>query len=154
MAAQYCPGLDAGLVAQFSLVHDLQEIYKGDIWTFDISQEDLEIKRAAEKEAVARLLSELPSYTAELLARYEEQVEPEARFVRCVDKLMPAIIMIHSGEASTFKEDYGIKSADDILKNRKTRTDRLRNMYPEFDFIHILRDTVSKTSVKQLFPDE
>jgi len=154
LAADYYPNLDVGLVAQFSLAHDLPEVYTGDVRTFNISSEDRAKKEQAEKEALARLLQELPPYTAQLLERYERQIEPEARFVRFVDKLLPAIITIVASDANTFKEDYGMTSAAAVLKDREARTTQLQAMFPEFQFIHMVRDMLSKTSLEHLFPGE
>lgn len=154
LAATYHPDLDVGLVAQFSVVHDLPELYTGDVWTFGISVEDRAAKEAAEKEATARLLKELPPYTAQLLARYEQQEELEARFVRFVDKVLPSIINIMAGDANTFSQDYGMRSRADVLRQREARTAQLRELFPEFEFVHMVRDLLSKTSLAHLFPDE
>lgn len=151
LAATYFPHLDTGLVAQFSAVHDLPEIYAGDVWTFNISEHKLAQKILSEKEASSKLINELPPYTATLLSRYEEQVEPEARFVRFVDKLMPAIINVLAGEANTFKQDYGIIDIDDLKKGVAERTARLQAMFPEFPFIHLVDELVSKTSHNYVF---
>jgi putative hydrolase of HD superfamily len=152
IAANYYPDLDTGLVAQFSLVHDLPETYTGDVWTFNISDDDRAKKEAAEKEATAKLIQELPPHTAQLLKRYENQEEVEARFVRFVDKILPAIINTWAGDANTFKQDYGMASAADVLEKREARTAKLQAMFPEFQFIHLVRDLISKTSVEHMFP--
>ncbi|NTW62167.1 HD domain-containing protein [Candidatus Saccharibacteria bacterium] len=151
LAADYYPELDIGLVAQFSLVHDLPEIYAGDVWTFSISDEDRAKKEEAERRATQKLMTELPTHTAQLLKRYEKQIEPEAKFVRFVDKLLPAIINIMAGDACTFKEDNGVITTDDAHAGHKIRTARYQAMFPEFPFIHMVRELVSKTSVDHVF---
>ncbi|MEI6850606.1 MAG: HD domain-containing protein [Candidatus Saccharibacteria bacterium] len=153
LAADYYPNLDLGLVSQFSIVHDLPESYAGDVRTFGISDEDLKMKEIAEQKATERLLKELPPYTAQLLKRYEEQIEPEARFVRFIDKLIPAIINIMAGDANTFMEDYGLTNVDELNAGRDERTAKLQKMFPEFQFIHLVRELVSKTSVEHVFKD-
>lgn len=151
LAADYFPDLDVGLVAQFSLVHDLPEVYTGDVWTFNISDEDRALKEAAEKVATARLLEELPPYMAQLLERYEKQEEREARFVRFVDKLLPAVINAMAGDANTFSEDYGVMSAEDLLRTRAARTSKLQEQFPDFPMIHMVRDLISATSSRIIF---
>lgn len=151
LAADYYPELDAGLVAQFSLVHDLPESYAGDTWTLDISDEDRAKKESAEAKATTKLLKELPPHTAELLKRYEQQIEPEARFVRLVDKLTPTIINILTGEASTFQEDHGITSVEDLIAGHELNKERLQKMFPEFQFIHSVRELISNTSAEHIF---
>jgi putative hydrolase of HD superfamily len=153
LAANYYPELDTGLVAQFSLVHDMPEVYTGDVWTFNISDEDRANKEFAEKAAVEQLLHELPPYLAGLLRRYEEQTEPEARFVRFVDKILPAIINIMAGEVCTFKEDYGVTTLEELNASRGVRTAKLQEMFPEFQFVHVVRDLISATSAAHVFPE-
>lgn len=154
LAADYYPELDAGLVAQFSLVHDLPESYSGDVWTFQITEEDRIKKEAAEKQATQQLLRELPPHTAQLLKRYEQQVEPEARFVRFVDKLTPAIINIMAGDAITFVEDHGITTIEELKAGHAERAEKLQKMFPEFQFIHLVRELISDTSARHVFKDK
>ena len=153
IAADFHPELDTGLVAQFSLVHDLPEVHVGDVPTFDISDEDRAAKEAAEKVATDRLLKELPPHLAQLLERYEEQVEPEARFVRFIDKLLPAVIHAAAPEANreVFKQKYNMTTAQEIELNEPVRTAHLQKMFPEFDFIHIVRALVIRSSRDRVF---
>ncbi|MDB5179488.1 MAG: hypothetical protein JWN12_120 [Candidatus Saccharibacteria bacterium] len=162
LAADFYPDLDIGLVSQFSLVHDLPEVYAGDVWTFDISDEERAKKEATEAQATTRLLKELPPHMAQLLERYEAQVEPEARFVRFVDKLLPAIINIMAGDANTFKEDYNVASIGDLLKSHEGHRQELLRKFPEFDSIHIVKDLLfdslsnyvySSQNYKNIFKD-
>lgn len=154
MADAFFPELDVGLVARFSLVHDLAEIYTGDTWTFDISNEELENKEIAEKKALAKLAKELPPNTKQLLMRYEEQLEPESRFVRFVDKLLPAAINIISKDVTTFKEDYGIEDSDEAYRKAQKRIYRLQRMFPEFPLVHFVHVHLSTTSHNYIFKDE
>jgi 5'-deoxynucleotidase YfbR-like HD superfamily hydrolase len=154
LAADYYPELDVGLVSQYSLVHDLPESYVGDTWTFGISDEDRAKKELAEKKATEKLLRELPPHTAQLLKRYEQQIEPEARFVRLVDKLTPAIINMMAGDANTFSEDHGVRTLEELIANLTGRSERLQKMFPEFEFIHMVRELISKTSAEHIFKDK
>lgn len=151
MAADYYPELDVGLVAQYSLVHDLPESYVGDTWTFGISDKDQAKKEKVEKEATEWLLHELPPNTAQLLKRYEQQTEPEARFVRFIDKLTPAIINIMAGDANTFVQDHGITTIDELRAGHAARAEKLQKMFPEFPFIHEVRELISNTSAEHVF---
>lgn len=154
LAADYYPELDVGLVAQYSLVHDLPESYVGDTWTFGISDKARAKKEQAEKEATAWLLRELPPHTSQLLERYEKQTEPEARFVRFVDKLTPAIINIMAGDANTFVKDHGITTIEELRAGHAARAEKLQKMFPEFQFIHMVRELISKTSAEHVFKDK
>ena len=150
LAATYFPELNAGLISQFSLVHDMPEVYVGDTWTFNISKEDRDKKESAEKVALKRLLTELPPHTAQLLSRYEKQQEPEARFVRMVDKIMPGIIAV-LGDIDTCKSRLGIKDIDDFSIANDANLARLQTMFPEFPFLHLVRELCSKALQKEMF---
>jgi 5'-deoxynucleotidase YfbR-like HD superfamily hydrolase len=153
MASTYHPELNTGLVAEFSLVHDLVEIKTGDVPTFNITDEQRQQKEQNEKDALEELITELPPHIGSILQRYEEQVEPEARFVRFIDKLLPAIIHSVATEANreVFKATYKLTSVEDVLVSRDARTAQLKKMFPEFDFIHIVRELVSQTSRERIF---
>lgn len=151
LAADYYPELDIGLVAQYSLVHDLPESYVGDTWTVGISEQDRISKELAEKQATEKLLGELPPHLAQLLERYEQQTEPEAKFVRFVDKLTPSVINVIAGDANTFIQDHGIKNLDEWNTNRSEYHNRLRQMFPEFEFIQMIQELISDTTAATLF---
>jgi len=100
LAANCFPHLDVGLVAQFSLVHDAPEVYAGDTPTLRISPAGRAAKEDRERVAVNRIHAEFGStlpWFPESLLRYEMQIEPEARFVRGVDKVMPKIVHLLDG---------------------------------------------------------
>lgn len=92
LAEKYYPQLDLGLVAQFAMVHDLVEAYAGDTPTLKISAEQKADKAAREQAALERIEQEFSDsfpLIPELLTRYEARQEPEARFVKAVDKILP-----------------------------------------------------------------
>lgn len=155
IAANYHPELDSGLVSQFSIVHDLPEVYAGDVPSFNISDTDKQAKEKAEHLALERLLVELPPHTAQLLKRYEEQKEPEARFVRFIDKLLPAVIHAVATNANRddFLKRFNIKTIDDIVEANQRNQLKLQEMFPEFDFVLTIRELVIQTSRDRLFPD-
>lgn len=49
IAASYHPELDVGLVSQFSIVHDLAEIYAGDVPSYKLNDDERAKKEIAEK---------------------------------------------------------------------------------------------------------
>lgn len=154
IAANYHPELDVGLVSQFSIVHDLPEVYAGDVPSFKLSDVDRKTKEAAEQRALERLLHELPPHTAQLLKRYEQQEEPEARFVRFIDKLLPAIIHAVATNANRddFIERFNITTADDIIEANRQDQRKLQAMFPEFDFVLITRELLIQTSQERILP--
>ena len=100
VACELAPaGLDRSKVAAFALVHDLAEVYCGDTQTLVISPEAMTAKAARERAARERLVAELGagSWVAETLSTYEEQRQPEARFVRLIDKVLPKLTHAFNG---------------------------------------------------------
>jgi len=151
LASNYFPELDVGLVAQFSMVHDMPEVYAGDVWTFGITEEDRIKKEAAEKRATERLLTELPPHTMDLLKRYESQKEPEALFVRFVDKFLPAIINYWSKEASTFLDDYDGHDREKLHARTQQWIAELKTRFPEYPFLHKVLEMIDATSEESVY---
>ena len=153
LAANYHPELDVGLVSQFCTVHDLPEVYAGDVPSYNISATSKEAKEKAEQLALKKLLSELPPHTAQLLERYEKQIEPEARFVRFVDKLLPAVI--HAVATETNRDDFfgrfNITSIEQINESNRKNQRKLQEMFPEFDFVLMTRELIILTARDRLF---
>lgn len=154
IAANYHPEMDTGLVSQFSMVHDLPEIYAGDVPSFNISNSAKGAKEKAEQVALERLLSELPPHTAKLLERYEKQEEPEARFVRFIDKLLPAVI--HTVATTANRDDFfnrfNVMSIEDIIAANERNRLKMESMFPEFNFVLAIRELIIQTSRDRLFP--
>jgi putative hydrolase of HD superfamily len=83
--------LDPLKVLRIALLHDLGEVYAGDLTPGDAV--DPEEKHALEEQSVIRVLSKLPQgpgYIA-LWQEYEQGASPEARLVRQVDRLEMAL---------------------------------------------------------------
>lgn len=156
LASSYFPDLDTGLVAQFSLVHDLLETYVGDIPSFKIKQSDKDLKERAEDIALKKLLVELPTYTAQLLERYELQAEKEARFVRLIDKLIPAVVHIVEPESNRkyFLKRFDVENITEFDEGMKKRADELTESFPEFDTVMILQRMLTSTSRNKLFQNK
>lgn len=94
-AARYAPHLDGGKITQYSLVHDLVEVYAGDVATFKVmSEQDVQAKEEAEARALERIKKEFDAsfpWIAETIEAYESLTTPEARFVKVFDKTLPKL---------------------------------------------------------------
>ena len=91
------PKLDPNLVAAFAAVHDAVEVFAGDTNTLRISEEGRRNKKQAEAEALWRWREEFATgltWLPSVIGRYETQEEPEARFVRAVDKICPKFLHV------------------------------------------------------------
>lgn len=142
LAGSYFSNLDPGLVAQFATVHDLVELETEDVATFTIDDATLAAKTAAEHSALDRVAQSLPAYTRQLFLRYEEQVEPEARFVRLVDKILPVIVDIAGPGRKVMEEDYSVTTVNQLTDTHDTLRQRFADMFPEkeLDFLHNVRN--------------
>ncbi len=145
LANQYFPNLDTGLIAQFSTVHDLIELETRDIPTYTLDAAGLSAKETAEAQSLATLARKLPPHTRSLLIRYEAQTEPEARFVRLVDKILPVIVDIAGAGYKIMVEDYGITTTSVLEEVERRLSTRLRQQFPEpeLHFLHLVRDLLA-----------
>ena len=124
--------LNVGRVAEFALVHDLAEAYAGDTQSFDITAEAKADKEAREVAAFARIAREFAAHFPWLvgtLGAYEAQKEPEARFVRYLDKVTPKLT--HALNGGVAFRQMG-KSAEDVWVVHQAQIDKLAAEYPEF----------------------
>lgn len=84
------PKLDVGKIAQLAVVHDLVEVYAGDvsIWA---SKEELEQKKHREEEAFKKIADEFSMFPwlVDNIREYEEKSSDESQFVYAFDKLVP-----------------------------------------------------------------
>ena len=97
------PELDSERILQMALMHDLGEIYVGDLIPQD--QVSPQSKYEQEQQAVNQLFDNLPGGKAYILLweEFEAGFSPEARFVRQMDRLemaMQAWLYEHQGETS------------------------------------------------------
>lgn len=142
IAEEFYPELDANLVARYASVHDIVEAYVGDTPTHNISKDGLLSKEALEKSGLEKLKADfahLPKFAA-FIESYEEQVVPEARFIRVLDKSMPALMHFSNNGATL--STYITK--DLVMKNSADRAAVLRADYPEFELLIMLREELSR----------
>ena len=126
------PELDHGLVTQFALVHDLVELETKDVPTFQLDEAGFTAKALAEKVATDKLVRSLPRYMGQLLLRYEAQVEPESRFVRHIDKLLPYGVDHVSGTLKqVMAEDYDVHALPELMVANERIESRYQLLFPE-----------------------
>ena len=109
LLAQQQPDLNVEKILRMALIHDLGEVYVGDLTPTDAV--DPKKKYATEKQAVLKILSGLPAGDTllENWEEYEAQVTPEAQFVKQVDRLEFAL------QAAQY-EQAGLITATDLLQ--------------------------------------
>ncbi|MEK7649083.1 MAG: HD domain-containing protein [Patescibacteria group bacterium] len=123
------PHLDRGKIAQFALIHDLVEVYCGDTKTIVINHEELSKKAEREHQAHERIKKEFGAvypWIHQTIEEYESLATPEARFVKTLDKAMPAISYALTNGAGLRK--LGI-TRKQLLKSDSDQEKRLRGTY-------------------------
>jgi len=107
--------LDLNKVIKYALVHDLVEVYAGDISAFDNNSR--KNKAANEKKAYKTLVRKFPKYYSlkTLIINYEIQADAESRFIYALDKLIVPINIYLDGGRSWKKEGVTL---DMIIENK------------------------------------
>jgi 5'-deoxynucleotidase YfbR-like HD superfamily hydrolase len=123
-AARYATHLDVGKIAAFSLIHDLVEVYAGDTPTVTKVAWDKKKKHEREMRALKRIQKEFSQtlpWIHKTIAQYESLKDPEARFVKTMDKVMPKITHFLNGGKTLKKYGY-------TPQEHKADLDTQRNM--------------------------
>jgi putative hydrolase of HD superfamily len=138
VAPQSVVDLDIGLAVQFALVHDLVEAYAGDTVSINLDAEGRQAKDEREAAALTVIQAALPNgVIPALIVRYEQQEEPEARFVRYLDKIAPKLT--HVLNQGTALAGIGIDHTAMRASHAKQGL-ALREQYPEFGHLAWLFD--------------
>jgi putative hydrolase of HD superfamily len=135
LANRYYPQLDLGVLAQLSLVHDLPEVYAGDTPTLVISNREREAKHGREEAAKDRLWQELGTklpWLPIMIDVYEWRGSAEARFVYCLDKLLPKVT--HLLNRGAVLKDEGM-NREDMQLTYKKQAEVLEPYFAEFPLL-------------------
>lgn len=136
LAASLRPDLRPDLVCAFAVVHDLVEVKTGDTNTIGITAEGRAAKAAREAAALVELRKELAAFPwiVGTLDRYEAQVEPEARWVRYIDKVLPKLTHAQNGcvAARSLARRLGEPLRHALARVHEAQRDELAQKYPEF----------------------
>ncbi len=119
-AAKY----DIFKAVKIALIHDLAEIYAGDVFTFDL--EGQKKQKPKEEKAAGKLFAKLPPDLAQefsqLFREYQNSSSPEAKLVKALDKIQPIMQNIVS-DGKSWKEHHITLE----------QVDNLKKQYGEFD---------------------
>lgn len=109
--------LDLGKICQYAIVHDLVELYAGDIsvWAAD---EQRASKQQKEKEAINKLAKNFPQFPwiTKTIKEYESKKSSEALFVYALDRFM-ALLVLYTDRGYYYKRDK--RSYADFDKKHK-----------------------------------
>ncbi len=122
-AARYATHLDIGKIAQYALIHDLVEVYAGDTPTLTKVPWDKKKKHEREMRALKRIQKEFSKtlpWIPTTIARYESLKDPEARFVKTMDKIMPTITHFLNNGKTLKKYGYTPQEHKIDLNNQRS----------------------------------
>jgi len=125
---QHFPSINADKAIRYALAHDLVELHAGDVQAIGRTKEQETNKVAKEAQAAKQLQTEWPDFKSmhESIENYEEQSDPEAIFVKALDKLMPMMLNLLS-EGKTWKI-YDFKTQP-VLDNKDEKTKNSKEIY-------------------------
>jgi putative hydrolases of HD superfamily len=149
LASWLYPELDTGLVAQFSAIHDMPEVYAGDTPTLRIDAAGLVAKREREHHAIQRLAADTAAlpWVGHMMRRYEAQAEPEARFTRAVDKVLPKLV--HQQDNCRGLVEQGI-SPPELRATYARQRESIRSYAGDFPELLDLFDELGSRAVHRL----
>jgi 5'-deoxynucleotidase YfbR-like HD superfamily hydrolase len=110
--AQYHSEFDPGEVALLMMIHDLDEVYAGDVNSLTADAQDMhqkEVNEARDRQKLRVELSGVP-FILILLERYWAQEEPIVRYVRAFEKFDPSFTHMRDGGAAI--QAMGIKTKE------------------------------------------
>ena len=114
--------LDANKVIRYALVHDLPEVYAGDISMYaNYSQKSKEKKEA---QSIKKLVKEFPKQKSlwKDLHEYEKKKDDESKFVYLIEKLEPILAVLLS------EKDHWVKRKvtwEDFLERKQRKIKNL-----------------------------
>ena len=123
--------LDVAKALKYALVHDFVEVYAGDTYIYD--EKAKATKKQREENAAKRLKKEHPDFHSmhEYIEAYEHQADPESRYVRALDKLIP-ILTIFSDERGKMWRQYKVTLAM-LVEAKQSTIDKSPEVKKYFD---------------------
>lgn len=118
--ATYQLGLNIEKVLQYSLIHDLVEVYAGDVWFYQTDQHTINNKKESEEAAAHRIENEYPEFPElhGIIRAYEAKIDIESRFVYALDKIDP-VLHIYLDQGRTWKKENVVLDKLEELKASK-----------------------------------
>lgn len=113
------PELDLLKVLKYSLAHDIIELHAGDTFVFDAVK--VASKDERERNALVQIRDDWPDFDemTDHAEGYMNKADPEARFVKAVDKLLPVIMIELDAKPGDFWQRVNVSLAME-RKNKVT----------------------------------
>ena len=128
------PHLDKNKVIQYGLVHDLVEIYAGDVMAVGRTAEQEKLKDFKEAQALERLEQEWPDFSemTKTIHTFESQTDPESVFVKALDKILPMVHNVMSTGKTWKKYNLDRKVIIDLKDNKTAPSPEITAIWQEF----------------------
>ncbi|MDQ3018304.1 MAG: HD domain-containing protein [bacterium] len=139
--------LNIDRVIQYSLLHDLVEVYAGDTYAFDADVSVHESKVERERLALVQLkeeFSEFPEMT-NTIEQYEQRLDEESKFVYALDKIIPPLNMYLDGGRTWQRHSITL---DQIIENKTPKV----AVHPEIQKYFEQIVALLKSEQDQLWP--
>jgi putative hydrolases of HD superfamily len=137
---KYFPDVNTKRVIEMSLIHDIGEVYDGDVPAFLKKENHLEDERRAVKMVSELLEVDMREKVMKLWEEFEECKTEEAKLVKAIDKLEVLIQHNEADIATWIPEEYELNLSHGKIYNQYN------------DFIKQFRNTVdsqTKTKIKE-----
>ncbi len=144
-AAEFFPDLDQSKIAIYCLIHDILEVYSGDVNTLGAPEEQLAAKNDKEHQSLLRIKAEIGQRYPRLIQMindYENLADDEAKFVKTFDKLDPGFTHLYS-DGRVITERIGITSEGQYHESVDAITQRMLSYARNFP--QLLDDRVALT---------
>lgn len=121
--------LDVNLAVKYALIHDLVEIYAGDLSVYGQNPAAVVEKEKQEQAALGKIDANSKNFPeiARLCTDYENQINDEAVFVKAVDKVVNWLTSLQSYE-SKHRKRSGITK--DMFEDAFARSRKLASKHP------------------------
>jgi putative hydrolase of HD superfamily len=124
--------LDKFKVIAMAMVHDIVEVYAGDVITFAPNDQKAN-QIVNEKKARKSLKNQWPNFPSmhELIDEYESGKTPESRFVFAMDKLLPAINNYQYGAKAWRKHGITLSRLKENKRDQIRKSNIVNEYYQE-----------------------
>jgi 5'-deoxynucleotidase YfbR-like HD superfamily hydrolase len=137
-AARYHPELNPGEIALFMMIHDLDEVYVGDVNSLTADDQAMHQKERSEEESRRQLRLELTEepFILDLLERYWRQEEFVVKFVRAIEKIGPSFA--HQRDSGDAIRAMGIQTPEQYHELNERSIERMKE-YATPDVVGVRR---------------
>lgn len=139
--------LDINKVIKYALVHDLAEVYAGDVHIFS-DQSLKDTKEEREKEAREKIRDTFPEFVDlhEIIAEYESRESEEAKFVYALDKIIGDMNVYLDGNKHNVEKGVTLEMVRN-LKDKKIAVSKYADKYWQ-DFLP-LRQAIENSTMNK-----